>query len=129
MENKYPEDIMEILRQRLGLEEDDTSRDSEINTYTPSEAFEEVCNWEGFLGYASTIKSWIEDIYGIDLDSIETETEEPKEFTCEDCPYHYYDEGEDYPSCHHTSDDLTAPCEYEEESWGYEDRNYNRLYD
>lgn len=58
-----------------------------------------------------------------------TGREEPKEFTCEDCPYHYYDEGEDYPSCHHTDNDLTAPCEYEEESWGYEDRNYNRLYD
>ena len=63
-----------------------------------------------------------------------TGREEPKEFTCEDCPYHYYDEGEDYPSCHHTSDDLTAPCEYEpeensyeEEPWGYADRNYNRL--
>ena len=69
--NKYPEHIMEILRQRLGLDEDDTSRDDEINIYTPSEAFEEVCNWEGLLGYADTIKEWIEDIYGIDLDDID----------------------------------------------------------
>lgn len=69
--NKYLEHIMEILRQRLGLDEDDTSRDEEINIYTPSEAFEEVLTWEGFLGYAYTIKSWIKDIYGIDLDDID----------------------------------------------------------
>ena len=62
------------------------------------------------------------------------EDDEDTEFNCTMCPYHYYDEGEDYPSCHHTSDDLTAPCEYEpeensyeEEPWGYADRNYNRL--
>lgn len=71
---------------------------------------------------------------------IPTETEEKSYFTCSDCPYHYYDEGEAYPTCHHNGDDV-APCEYEEpeeiyeydefydeESWDYEERNYNLLY-
>lgn len=33
---------------------------------------------------------------------------------CEECPYHYYDEHEEYPSCHYFYDDGYAPCEYEE---------------
>ena len=67
MENKYPEYIMRKLRQRRGLEEDDTSEDSDIGTLSPSEAFDEVCNWEGLIGYSSTIKRWIEDIYGVEI--------------------------------------------------------------
>ena len=73
---------------------------------------------------------------------VPTESEEEHEFTCSDCPYHYTDEGEDYPSCHYNGEDNYAPCSYEEleesyeedsyyeeEQWGYEDRNYNRLYE
>lgn len=63
----YPENIMRKLRQRLDLEEDDTSRDKEINMYSPNEAFEEVLLWEGFIGYTEYIKMWIEDIYKVDL--------------------------------------------------------------
>ena len=74
-ENRYPEHIMKVLRQRLGLDEDDTLRDDEINIYSTSEAFEEVLNWEGILGYASEIKYWIESIYGIDIDALATEME------------------------------------------------------
>lgn len=76
MENKYPDHIMKTLRQRLGLDEDDTSRDDFINIYSPSEAFEEMLNWEGILGYAGTIKYWIESIYGIDIDALVTESED-----------------------------------------------------
>lgn len=65
---KYPKYIMAVLRQRLDLEADDTSRDTEINTYTPNEVFEELLAWEGFIGYTSHIKMWIKDIYGVDLD-------------------------------------------------------------
>lgn len=69
---------------------------------------------------------------------------ESKIITCTNCPYYYYDEDEECETCHHTDDNLPAPCEelepeetleydgyyesYEEESWLYEDRNYNRLY-
>ena len=65
--NKYPEYIMAKLRQRLDLEGDDTSRDAEINQYSPTEAFQEVLAWEGFYGYFYHIRGWIEDIYGIEL--------------------------------------------------------------
>ena len=68
--NKYPEHIMKVLRQRLDLEEDDTSRDDFLNIYSPSEAFEEMLIWEGIIGYANTIKYWIESIYGIDIDTL-----------------------------------------------------------
>ena len=72
--SKYPEGIMQYLRQRIGLDEFDTSRDAEINEYSPSEAFSDVCKWHGLLGgYAEEIKEWIEGIYGIELDS-ETES-------------------------------------------------------
>lgn len=61
--NKYPEDIMMCVRQRLGVEKYDDSRDSEINKMSANEVFEHVCNWNGLIGYASTIKSWLEGIY------------------------------------------------------------------
>lgn len=65
---KYPEHIMKDLRERLGLEPDDTSKDAVINTYSPNEAFAEILNWNGLLGYDETIKNWLRDIYGIDVD-------------------------------------------------------------
>lgn len=68
--NKFPENIMRYLRQRKGLEPDDTTCDNEINTLTSNEAFEEVLEWEGICNYAYTIKRWIEDIYGIDLNEM-----------------------------------------------------------
>lgn len=69
-ENRFSIDIMRILRQRLGLDEDDTSRDAEINTYSMDSAFQEVLAWEGFFGYFGAIKGWIEDIYGVNLTEI-----------------------------------------------------------
>ena len=40
--------------------------------------------------------------------------EEEKEFTCSDCPYHWRDEYDEYPSCHYNGDERYAPCAYEE---------------
>jgi hypothetical protein len=59
---------MKQLRQRLGLEEDDTSRDDYLATLSLNEVFEEICNWNGLINYAYTIRSWIEDIYGISVE-------------------------------------------------------------
>ena len=43
--------------------------DEEFNKYDPKYVFKEVCQWEGLSGsFHETIKNWIEDIYGIDLD-------------------------------------------------------------
>lgn len=69
IENKYPEYIIKILRQRRNIDEDDTSEDKDINTLSTDEVFSEVCDWEGLIGYNSVIKRWINDIYKINLDS------------------------------------------------------------
>jgi len=66
--NRYPEEIMQFLRQRHGLNKYDTSKDEMLSEFEPKEAFEEVCNWNGFYNWAGQFKSWIKDIYGIELD-------------------------------------------------------------
>lgn len=69
--NKYSENIMEFVRQRWGMEKYDDSKDDEINQLSPDEVLEHVCNWNGLVGYANTIKSWIGNIYKIDLDNVD----------------------------------------------------------
>lgn len=64
----YPGYIMEKVRQHLGLEPWDTSRDDEINNMTHSSVFEHCLVWEGMVGYAYQVKSWVEDIFGVTLD-------------------------------------------------------------
>lgn len=65
--NKYPENIMRRLRQRLDLEPNDTSRDEELNLYSAKEAFEGCCEWEGFIGWSETILSWVSACWDISL--------------------------------------------------------------
>lgn len=65
--NKYPEYIMCYVRQRLGLQPDDTSEDGVINAMGASEVFSHVCNWHGIMGYSDTIMVWIKDIFRKDL--------------------------------------------------------------
>jgi hypothetical protein len=69
-EGKFEESIMEDLRQRRGLEEDDDSEDNEIMKMDLEEALDEVASWNGLIGYGNTIKRWVQEIYNIDLDSI-----------------------------------------------------------
>ncbi len=64
---RYPNNIMEIVRQHLGLEDSDTSRDVEINGMSPNSVFAHVLEWEGIIGYQYTIPGWIKDIYGVEL--------------------------------------------------------------
>jgi len=66
----YPEYIMCDLRQRRGLEEDDTSEDQSIMSMNKNRILDEVCNWNGLINYGSSIRGWIREIYGIDLDNI-----------------------------------------------------------
>lgn len=66
--NKYSEHIMEYVRQNLGLDKYDTSKDNDINEMSKNDIFERVCNWNNLYWYSEYIKSWIKDIYGIDLD-------------------------------------------------------------
>lgn len=64
----YPEYIMQTVRQHLGLEEWDTSRDEEINGMSHGTVFDHVLEWEGIIGYGYTIHGWINDIYGVNLE-------------------------------------------------------------
>lgn len=63
----YPEEILQVLRERNGLDEDDDSRDEEWNTLSPNEVFEECLEWEGIIGYSYTILELISNIFHIDL--------------------------------------------------------------
>lgn len=76
MENRYPEYIMCMLRQRFCSKETDKSNDDVLNSLTPNEVFEEVCNFEGLVRYAYIIKKWVNDIYNVDLDELSMDCEE-----------------------------------------------------
>jgi len=53
---------VEIMRLRLGLEADDSSKDDELEDYTPREQFIEMCAWElGSSLWAETIFGWLDD--------------------------------------------------------------------
>lgn len=67
MNHNYPEHILETLRERCGLEEDDTSRDEEFQTWSPEEVFEEVLNYEGLIGYGQWILGRIEAIFKVNV--------------------------------------------------------------
>ena len=68
---KYSKNITQYLRQRIGLDRNDSSKDNIFDSYSPSTAFSEVVKWNGLLGsYDETIKAWVYDIYGVDLDSV-----------------------------------------------------------
>jgi hypothetical protein len=72
----YPKSIMENLRERMGLDENDTSADEEIMDRTPQQNFSELLEWHGLIGYASTITQWVDIIFGIDLDKVVIEEKE-----------------------------------------------------
>lgn len=63
---KYSNYIYNNVRQNLGLEWNDTSRDSEIDAMSPDEVLDRFWQWEGIIGYTHTIISSVFDVYGID---------------------------------------------------------------
>ena len=58
---------MEDLRQRRGLDEDDTSEDEESLAMSGFEFLDEWLNWTGIIGYTAEIIDAIRMAYGIDL--------------------------------------------------------------
>lgn len=66
--NKYPESIMRNVRQNLGLDEMDISRDDEIMAMAKQDVFNRYCEWDGLCGgYGYSLLNAVEDIYGINL--------------------------------------------------------------
>ena len=65
----YNEDIMEAVRQSLGLEEDDISADDEIMDMDRAEVFKRYCQWNGLLGsWYDTLLEVVENIYDVELE-------------------------------------------------------------
>lgn len=65
---KYNDEIMKALRQRMNLDENDTSSDKEIMNMDKYEVFREYCLWNGLLGsWYDSLLSAVENIYGIEL--------------------------------------------------------------
>ena len=62
---KYPNYIYNNVRQNMGLEWNDTSKDNEIDKMSRKEVLERFWTWEGIIGYANTIKNSVFDVYGI----------------------------------------------------------------
>ena len=68
---EVPEEIMEIMRRRRYLEEDDTSEDEEILEMSGIDFLDEWLGWEGIYGYTYNILEIIEMAFGVDLESWE----------------------------------------------------------
>lgn len=75
VKEKYPEHIIETVRKRLGLKENDTSKDQRILEMSKSQIFSHFLERNGLMGYSNTIKFWVNDIYGVTLDEDEDEDE------------------------------------------------------
>lgn len=67
MGDKYPEYIYQAIRQNWGYDEDDSSHDDEIDALSREDVLDAVASWNGLIGYGSTIREWVEDIYGVEL--------------------------------------------------------------
>lgn len=65
---KIPEYIMQDLRCRWGLDEDEESGDKSILTMTPYSFLDDLLGWDGIIGYTSRILEFIKMAYGINLE-------------------------------------------------------------
>ena len=64
-----PEHIMEIMRQRRGLDEYDESEDQKILEMDGIDFLDEWLGWQGICGYTYDILEIIEIAFGVDLES------------------------------------------------------------
>ena len=68
MTYKYNDDVMKSVRQSLGLEEDNISRDDEIMQMDKKAVFEHYCLWNGLLGYYyQYLLEAVESIFNVKL--------------------------------------------------------------
>lgn len=55
MQKQYSDFIMKAVRQNIGLDEDDTSRDAEIMEMSGEEIVDRYLTWNGIIGYTYNI--------------------------------------------------------------------------
>lgn len=64
----YGSEVMETVRQCLGLEEDDMSEESYIMAMDKKDVFRKYCEWNGLLGsWSEKLLNIVEEIYGIQI--------------------------------------------------------------
>lgn len=61
---KYSEYIMRNVRERLGLEPDDTSEDDRVEEMSSYEVIDHYLKWEGIIGYTHEIISLVTEVKG-----------------------------------------------------------------
>lgn len=73
MKKKYPEYILRILRESVGIEPYDTQHDEEFNTqWSQNEVFDSVMGYEATFN-PTRVKEFVKDIYGVNLDEVSNE--------------------------------------------------------
>lgn len=60
--------IIDDVRENLGLERGDISKDDRINGMSPNEIFNRWCEWNGFINYSKMFRAVISSVYGIEID-------------------------------------------------------------
>ena len=64
---KYSERVMRNVRENMGLEPDDTSKDKYIESLGRHEVLDRFLTLEGIIGYTNKIEDAIIDIYHVYL--------------------------------------------------------------
>lgn len=69
MGSKYDDITYSEVRQRLGYDEFDDTHDGEIDMMSRKDVFDEVCTWNGLIGYGYLLRKWANDIFDVDVDA------------------------------------------------------------
>lgn len=71
--------IIDDVRENIGIERGDASKDDEINSMSPNEIFDRWCEWNGFINYSKMFRAVIGSIYGTDIDYDTTKLKQDQE--------------------------------------------------
>ena len=63
MAKQYSNYLMRSVRQSMGLDEDDTSRDDAIMEMDSYELLDRFLEWEGIIGYTQKIVNILKEIF------------------------------------------------------------------
>ena len=63
MQKPYSNYLMRSIRQSMGLDEDDTSRDDAIMEMDSYELLDRFLEWEGIIGYTQKIVNILKEIF------------------------------------------------------------------
>lgn len=61
-------DIIRDVREYLGVEPDNTSKDDEIDRMSPNEIFDKWCEWNGYIRLSEIFRRVMGSIYGINIE-------------------------------------------------------------